>query len=344
MSPFKRFWLKLVQWEYWPFYIFYIPVEAYYLWLALKNGRFAFLTSANPSMEFGGFTGVSKTSIYELIPSEYLPKMKLIAPGDWEAARKAVEWIGYPVVAKPDMGERGKLVEKISNELELEKYVINCPVDFILQEVIRQPLELGIFYLRHPEEECGHITSIVQKDFMSVTGDGAHTVQELLQKDERALLQIDFEHPRFEEVMKEVPEKGEKKVVESVGNHCRGTVFLDRCDLIDEELTEAIDQLSKRIEGFYYGRFDLRCASAEALKRLEDFKIIELNGAGAEPAHIYQPGYSLIKAYRVVFWHFKQLARISQANHRRGVPQWGFRRAVAKLFEVRRYNKMLSKG
>ncbi|MEO9475510.1 MAG: hypothetical protein ABJG41_08245 [Cyclobacteriaceae bacterium] len=343
ISRFHKFWVKLTQWEYWPLDVLYFPVKIYFIFLAIKNRSFFFFTSANPVMEFGGLTGERKSRIHDLIPQQYLPTTRVIDAGNLSDAKEYATQIGFPLIAKPDIGERGKLVEQVLNEDELEAYVKKCPVDFLIQELVAYPIEVGVFYMRHPNEAKGRVTSVVQKDFLAVTGDGKSSVRQLLSKSSRAALQLDFEHERFRSVMAQVPGEGETVVVEAIGNHCRGTTFLNRNDQIDDRLEAAFDKLSKQIDGFHYGRYDLRCASFDDLRELKNFKIVELNGAAAEPAHIYQPGFSLFKAYGVLFWHYSQLSKISAANRRKGIPYWKHRKGMNKMKAVRAYNRLLNK-
>ncbi|MFT6865490.1 MAG: hypothetical protein ACJA08_000311 [Cyclobacteriaceae bacterium] len=341
ISKFHQFWVKLTHWEYWPFDLVYFPVKIYFTWLALKNRSFFFFTPSNPSIDFGGMLGESKSKIFNLIPEKFLPEMKLIKAGDLTSAKSFASQMGYPLICKPDIGERGKLVEKIGNEEALINYTSKCPVDFLIQELVDYPVELGVFYVRHPNDPNGKVTSIVQKDFLTVKGDGHSTVRQLLEASTRAKLQLDFDHPRFTHLMDLIPEKGTKQLVESIGNHCRGTTFLNMNAEIDEKLNQAIDKLSQQIDGFYFGRYDLRCKSIDDLRQLQNFKILELNGAGAEPGHIYQPGFSLLKAYGVLFWHFRMLSEISAAHRKKGVPHWSFSSGMQKLKEIKAYNKLI---
>jgi hypothetical protein len=85
---------------------------------------------------------------------------------------------------------------------------------------------------------------------------------------------------------------------------------------------------------FYFGRYDLRCASWDDLTK-GSVKILEVNGCGAEPAHIYQPGFPLWKAYKVLYTHWKNLYRISQQNRKRGVPVPSFREGY-RIFKKHR--------
>ena len=50
--------------------------------------------------------------------------------------------------------------------------------------------EVGLFYYRYPGEAKGNISGIVGKEFLSVTGDGFSNIEQLLQKDQRFILQL----------------------------------------------------------------------------------------------------------------------------------------------------------
>jgi hypothetical protein len=118
-------------------------------------------------------------------------------------------------------------------------------------------------------------------------------------------------------------------------------MFLDGNDLIDKSLTEVFDRISKPIDGFYYGRFDLKCQSTEDLKAGRNIKILELNGVGAEPAHIYQPGFSLWKAWQVLFSHWKVMFEISRKNNELGHSYMSFKEGFEKYKWIRQYYKKL---
>ncbi|MEQ8470113.1 MAG: hypothetical protein RIC35_02965 [Marinoscillum sp.] len=341
LNKVKLWWVKITQWEFWPFSIFYFPVFFFYTWLALRCRSFFFFTAANPSIDFGGMLGERKSEIFDLIPRKYSPRYALIKPGDITSAAKFAHEIGFPVIAKPDIGERGNLVEKIETPEALKTYLSHCPVPFLIQEFVSLPIELGVFFIKHPNEDVGKVTSMVQKDFLHVIGDGENSVKKLLQIQPRALFQLDFDHPRFHQVLGKIPKTGEKVIVEGIGNHCRGTTFLNAEAEIDDPLHAAFSDLASEIKGFHFGRFDLRCNSFDELRRLENFKILELNGAGAEPGHIYQPGFPLWKGYKSILWHLSQLAKVSWANHKLGVSYWSFRKGINKMRTIKAYNKII---
>lgn len=340
ISRLARFRTKLTNWEYWPFSVLYFPVFFYFGWLAIKARSIFFFTASNPSIEFGGMFGEKKSDIFALIPTSYIPQTVLISQGNEVLAKEEAQKIGYPIIAKPDVGERGVWVKKISDENELDAYVQGCPVDFLLQELVDWPIELGVFYTKIPGKE-GRVTSIVRKEFLSVEGDGISTILELLENSPRAVLTADMSSQFLGNEGLTIPKKGETVLVEPIGNHCKGTKFLNDQNEIDTALEKAFNQLASEIPDFYFGRFDLRCKSTDDLRNLRDFKILELNGAGAEPGHIYQPGFSLLRAYKDILWHLRVLADISIKNHKNGIQYWTFKEGYAKWKHHKRHNQLL---
>lgn len=285
--------------------------------------------------------GERKSDIFNLIPDKFIPVTRLISKGDTERAAMEAEKIGFPIIAKPDIGERGNWVSKLHSQEQLKTYVETCPVDFLLQEMVDLPIELGVFYVKYPGTK-GRVTSIVRKDFLSVVGDGKHSVIDLLKKSTRATMTADLDSDYLKLIGSDVPEKGKRVLVEPIGNHCRGTKFLSDNHEIDSTLDEAFNMLSDQIPDFYFGRYDLKCQSYADLKGLKNFKILELNGAGAEPAHIYQPGYPLWKAYKDILWHLSVLSDISRLNRKRGYPYWNFKQGYQKWKAHQRYNRLLA--
>jgi len=346
MDNWKKTWLRVSRFEYWPFNVLYFPVFFVFLWQMVRSRAVFFFTSANPSLDFGGMLGESKSDIYDLIPPHYLPVTQRFPSGttaDEIAGFVRAKGLRYPFILKPNIGERGWMVERINDERQLEDYLQKIRVPFLLQEFVDYPIELGVFYVRRPHEPNGRVTSIVQKGFLSVVGDGTSTVKMLLEKNSRALLTFDFDSAFYRDLLRTIPQKGEKRIIEGIGNHCRGTTFLNAAREIDEKINRVFDALSKQIPEFYFGRYDLRCASFEDLRKGENFKIVELNGAGAEPGHIYQPGYPLWKAYRDIIWHLQKLGQISRENQLRGHTSWSFRKGLQKIREIRHYNQMKAK-
>ncbi|GJM62398.1 hypothetical protein [Persicobacter diffluens] len=338
----RSFFIKLTSWEYWPWQLVYLPIWFYALGIAIRARSPFFFSASNPGIENGGLLAESKSAILKKIPAEFTPKTLLIEKPEPQNILRGMEQLGlsFPIILKPDFGERGRGVEKINHEEELPSYCREVQIPVIIQEFIDYPLEVGVFYYRHPNRQFGTISSVVLKEMLSITGDGKSSVETLMTQNPRAFLQLERLKEAQHDLMTTVVPKGEKLLLESIGNHCRGTKFLNGNHLINKVLHARFDQIALQIEGFNYGRFDLRVPSLEDLYAGKNIKIMELNGAKAEPAHIYHPGYSLVQAYKDLFAHWKVMGDISIANHQNGVPYTTFRKGIASLIEYQQLSKM----
>jgi hypothetical protein len=325
----SKFFIKLTNWEYWPFGILQAPFFLYWIWLSIKARSFFFFSASNPSIYSGGMLGESKKEALDLVPDEYRPKTILVRlPTTINQVLSAINEVGLklPVIFKPDIGERGFMVRKIRNQTEIEKYLNEVPTDFLIQEFLDLPLEFGVFYVRKPSDSTGKVVSINSKEMLTVTGNGKDTLAELVYKNGRAHLQGGRLQKIFAHQWNSIVPPNETIELNSIGNHCLGTKFMNGNNLITPTLNDSFDMLSKRVKGFYFGRYDLRCASLADLEN-GNVKIMELNGCGAEPAHIYQPGFSFWQALKVMYNHWRLLYEISVENHKRGVPYVTFAEA-----------------
>ncbi len=313
--------LKYTQYEYWPMWLFYLPILPYWLYLACKHRSLTYFTVANPGIELGGFFGESKSGILQLINEHYLPKAITVDNLSIEKTIALIQQnnIPYPLIAKPDVGERGNDVCKINNETELVQYHNSTLLKYILQEFITYDIELGVLYSRLPNDSKGKVTSVTLKEFLTVTGNGINTTKELMQQSTRARFQIVRLSATMGNAIHEVLPNGITKLLEPIGNHCRGTRFINANHLITDELNTVFDKISVPITGFNYGRFDLKVNSIADLYAGNTIKIMELNGASSEPGHIYDASQSsLLKAYKDLCTHWKRLADVSARHIKAG--------------------------
>ena len=332
----SNFLYKLRNWEFWPFGILQGPVFFYWIWLSLKARSLFFFSASNPGILAGGMMGESKWDVLQKLPQELIPRTVLVKlPVDKSKVLDVIREnnFAFPLIFKPDLGERGWMVRKIDTHDDVESYLKEIRLDFIIQEYVDLPLEFGVAYYRLPGAERGVVNSITAKEFLSVTGDGIHTLGELINQKPRARLHQQTLKHLFDREWNNILPVGHGKQLVPIGNHARGTMFINACHLITPQLNSSFDKISKQIDGFNFGRFDVRCATTDDLER-GNVKIVELNGCGAEPAHIYDPGYSFWKAMGDLFAHVKLLYQISVANHKRGVPYLSFRegRAIYQKF------------
>lgn len=324
---------KLLHWEFWDWSFFYLPVYGYYLYLSVKARSLTFFSALNPGIAMGGLLAYSKKHILAQIEPEYRIRDIFFNRNkdrkDIPNFLKAMP-LNYPLIAKPNCGERGKNVVKIDSEADLQEHLKQTKHDLLLQEYIDYPIELGVLYYYDSRKNEPKITSIVRKGFLSVVGDGRSTVLELMLKDRRKRLYIRHLQNQNIDLDCILPSK-EEKILECIGNHRRGTMFLNANHLINDQLVEVFRKISAPIEHFYYGRLDCKVLTLKDLYVGKNIKIMEVNGANSEPAHIYQPNTSIWSAYRDLFKHWNIICEISRYNHRQGFKYITLERALRQI-------------
>jgi membrane protein DedA with SNARE-associated domain len=336
---------RLLRWEFWSISWVYVPLLPYFIWLILRNRSLRAPLYVNPGIQFSGIIGESKDEILrglaaspgfvarsKLLSAEASPGQRLAALKSWMAS----EGLNFPLILKPDVGQRGSGVGHIASEQEARSFLEASPIALLAQEHCPGPYEFGIFYSRHPLAEKGTVWGITGKEFPKVVGDGKTNLQTLILTHPQGLGRMHIFLNRFRDQLSRVLEYGEWLSLVQTGNHCQGTIFLDKTYLLTTELEARIDEISRSFAGFHLGRFDVRATDLEGFRRGEAFKIIELNGATGEPAHMYDPRHSLLFAYRLLM---RQWSFIWQ------VGAWNMRHSPAKkpigigelLREMRRY-------
>jgi len=334
----KPFFIKLLHWEYWSMTAIYATIYPVFLWLCIRSGWKYFFTAANPQIRYGGFLMESKKEIYDSLPQGLYPQTLLIKAGtEIPEILQQIErhHLSFPLIAKPDIGMRGLAAKKMATEDVLINNASKFDIDFLLQEFIPYENEVGIFYYRYPGQPRGAVSGIVGKEFLTVTGDGKNSLLQLLLGDSRFILQINSLREEYGDKLDRILQAGEKEILVPYGNHARGSKFLDYSHLIDDDIVSLIDGISRRVPGFFYGRLDLRYNSWEELKQGKNFSVIELNGAGSEPTHIYDPKHSLFFAWKEIIRHWIILWRISRKNHQLGISYMSFADG-AKMFRDNR--------
>ena len=318
-----RFFLhKILHWEYWPQWLLYAPIAPVYIGYAIKARSPFFMVAANPNMENGGYLMESKYTIHQQLPQQLLPQTFLADTGEAFNAvlkKRNDSAIGYPFFCKPDIGGRGRGVEKIENEQQFKNYHATSPVKYLVQAAIPYKHEIGIFYCRYPGEKEGFISGIVKKNPVQVTGDGLWTLRQLTMAVPRYYFQKKFLFSRHRHMLDKVIPKGELFLLSDIGNHARGSLFTDCTAYNNRQLESVIDKISAAYNTFYFGRYDIRFNSWEELYEGKKFMIVELNGSGSEPTHMYDPSKNILQAWEIILQHWKIMYRIAAAHHTNGV-------------------------
>jgi len=341
-----HWWTKWTVWEYFPWWLANVPVYGMYLWFALRARHLFFFSNVNPVIPLSGAMGESKKAILDLLPAHLKPATVLIPAGtalpEVEALMRSAG-ISFPIVAKPDVGERGFLVQKFDNAEVLERHLQRHHADFLIQEFLNHPMEATVLFHRFPDGSRFGITSVCTKEFLNVTGDGAASVRELMNGNPRSAFQIERFEREQPDLLNRVPLAGEVLLLEPIGNHSRGTKFLNANHLIGPELLRAFERVCAGIEGVHFGRFDMKCVSVEALCRGE-FMAMELNGVLGEPAHVYDPDYGAFRAYRDYARQWRILFDLHRAQRRQGVQPTSHQQAFRIVRDYFRYKKRLQNG
>ena len=333
---------RVTRWEFWPAWAFYPPVVIYLFYLGLRHKNLTLFTAANPAIPDGGFIGESKYEILRALErSSSVPRTMFLKPHGVDLQLAAVtqfmerEALTFPIVLKPDTGQRGSGVSVIRSIGQMRQYFAAAQGPVIAQEYVAG-LEFGVFYYRLPGSDKGQIFSVTDKVMPVVTGDGKRTLEELILADDRAMCMADEYLRQNCARAQMVLDNGERVQLVELGTHCRGAVFLDGSYAITPALENAIEKIARTFQGFYFGRFDIRVPSVEDLKAGRNLKVLELNGVTSEATNIYDPKNRLRDAYKVLFRQWRIAFEIGERNRARGAQTTSLCRLLGAVLEYRR--------
>ncbi len=343
-----------------PSTVFYSPVGIRWILLGMRYRSMLLPTVTNPLVEAGGLWGESKSRLMDQIGPDF---KKWVAPyttvyvKDNNAVEENVSNIleamhksgfSFPLVIKPDIGWQGYGVRVINSKEELVNYLPGYPKNatIIIQELVPFEGEAGVFYSRFPGEEHGKVISLTFRYFPHVVGDGVSTVAELMEKDQRTRFKLKFYlgketlHSGLpEEYRNNVPQAGEIFRLAFIGSLRVGGLYRNGSKFITPALQNRFEEIARSIPEFYFGRFDIKFKSIDTLREGNEFKIFEINGAGAEAIHVWDAETPLLKMYKELFRYQSTMFRIANANRKRG-----YKPMPAKEFYTftKQYNNLIS--
>ena len=281
-----------------------------------------FFTAANPGINNGGAFLVAKDEIYNKINPNIIPKTLVVK--DAKNADSILKWLTkeqlhFPILVKPNHGLRGIGLSVIKNESQFNVFVSRIASEYLIQEFIEYKNEIGIFFTKNPKTHNVKLTSIVKKSFMEIKGNGIDSIEELVKSNKRYAMHLQTMKQDRSIDWSLVLDEEQMFTFERIGNHSRGATFLDGNDMINPQLTSVIANVLEDIDDVYYGRIDLKYSNEDDLLAGDNFKIIELNGAFSEPAHIYDPSHNLMYDWKEIIKHFNYLFKISDYLINQGV-------------------------
>jgi hypothetical protein len=324
--------------EFWPGWLFYLPVWVYVFCLSVRHFGIRLPLIANPLFPAGGLYGELKSDILDQFKGDakgWVARYVKVARGEAsapESARQAyaiaqAAGLSLPLVAKPELGCRGAGVRPVSSMNELVTYIENFPPheSFLLQALVDVEGEAGVFYVREPGMARGHIISLTLKYFPHVYGDGYSTLEALIRSDPRAGPLAHLYLGRHKVKLEMILPAGQPYRLAFAGSHSRGAIFRDGTPLVTEAMRARFDAIAAQVPEFWFGRFDVRFESFDDLQQGHGFTIVECNGAGSESTHIWDSRTSLRSAYAALFRQYSLLWRIGAANRKRGFrpESWG---------------------
>lgn len=351
---------RFLHHEWWPNWLLYAPITPHLLRLAIRHRSLTVWTCVNPGITpGGGIAGESKDEILRgLDPTCALTQIRL-DDADQEnpavRARRAHERItahpslGYPIVIKPEAGERGAGVAIVRTQTDLPAALAAIPGVALAQRYHPGPTELGVFWVRNAstvgdertDAPQGSVLGVTRKILPELICDGERTLREQILAHTRFRMQapVYFEHRAAR--LDEIPPAGTPVRLTDVGNHARGARFEDAKDLITPEFSEAIDRMARTWRGpnsepFDYGRFDIRCASDDCARAGDDLAVIELNGVTSEATNLYDPSWSPFRALKLLAEQWTHAFELGAARRRLGSKPLGVTGIVRALRDARR--------
>lgn len=322
-------WRRLRRWEFWPPWAVYPPIVLRIVMLAIRHRSLTLFTAANPAIPGGGLAGESKADILAGLgageaaagPATRIARWTLLdGPVNGRAAALArfqeMTGLGWPIVLKPDIGERGGGVAIVHSAEAAHEYLAAGTLPVLAQEYV-PGVETGLFYYRLPGEERGHLLAITDKRFPVIVGDGRSTLERLILADDTAVSMAPTFLAGHLARLGEIPAAGQEISLVQLGTHSRGARFYDGEALRTPALEAAVDRLSRGYAGFWIGRYDVRSPSREALMAGE-FTVIELNGITGEPTSLYDPKNTLLDGLRLLDRQWRLIFEIAARNVARG--------------------------
>ena len=304
-----------------------VPMVLQWCWLGLRHGSFTLPSTVDPGITAGGLVGEGKL--------EYFAAMGPLARAATAAflgvrkhpqtraeavlAEMATAGLHFPVVAKPDLGWCGYGVRRLDDAAALARYLEEFPdgETLLLQRYLDQPGEAGLFYMREAAAAHGELIGILLRGFPQVVGNGRDTVAALVDADPRLRRALGSARHDFDFEPARVPAAGETVRLSTVASTRVGGEYRDGSGFATPALLARLDAIAKDMGTFLVGRFDVRYADLAALQRGE-FAIMEVNGAGSEAVHAWDPKYSIAQVYGIVFAKQRRLFAIAAAMRARG--------------------------
>ncbi len=327
-----------------PTWVICIPLVLQWLWLSFRFRSLTLPTIANPGITAGGLVGEGKTDYFRAMGagcSAATARWCVLAPATMRSdaelqAELDAHGLSFPLVVKPDLGMCGHGVRKVDTLEELSGHVARFPPDVAVLVQVYLPScgEAGIFYVRSRHDAIGRLIGLALRSHPRVIGDGRRTITELIDGDARVRrVRSEGHAPDFDPA--HIPAAGEVVRLSLIGSTRVGGLYADAARLLTPRLTATVDALAQDIDGFHFGRFDVRYDTEDDLAQGR-FTIMEVNGAGSEAIEAWDPRFSLLEAFTIILRKQHLLFIISAENRAAGARPIGITALIRHFLRQRR--------
>lgn len=302
--------MKITDHGYWVSKLFYYQSIVYYFLYSIYFRSFTFFAASNPAIRLGGMLDEKKSEIYNSLPAHLIPKTIL-----YDISKPVKNFIeqsnlDFPLILKPDIGFKGFNVIMVNDLDELEAALPSFgETEVIMQDFIDYEGEFSLLYYKMPRSLETGITSIIEKKYPFVTGDGHSSLRQLIEHYKNDFINKADLLRWHAENLEGVVETGKQVILHRIGNYSRGSKFESLQSAISPELIAAADKHFAALHGFDFFRIDFKSRDLDGFIA-GDFKIIELNGAKAEPLHIYDSKHGWMSVIRDIHRHWMTFKRV----------------------------------
>ncbi|VVP68426.1 hypothetical protein PS914_00704 [Pseudomonas fluorescens] len=311
-----------------PVTIYYFPLIFSYIYLSAKYRSFLHIFASNPTIALGGAFSISKNDFYKnIITLNVVPKTlrfpsyrALQEHCRREQPFKLFEQNLYEpsYIIKPDLGERGRGVIAFFRKVPDECNTSKIQEPMLLQEFVSGE-EFSIFYSNPSDEQNAQILTITRRTTPTLRSDGRSTIKELIIANtkkntvRKKLIKVNAERLDW------IPPPGKDIRLSFIANHSQGATFCTVASNIKEgRLLELLNCISNSCGGLCHGRFDAKAKNLQWLLTGNDVKILEFNGAYAEPLQIYDKNCSLWKMYKTLHATLELAIKCGAENRSKG--------------------------
>ena len=327
--------MKWADAGFWKSLLFYRQSVLYYWLLSVWYRSFTWYGAANPAIAHAGMLNEQKSTIYPLLPADYLPATSGALSKAQILEKLASDQLAFPLVIKPNIGLKGIAVKVCHHKEALISYLnLNGRDLYILQEYLDLPREFSVLFYRAGNQYMG-ISSFIEKKYPTVRGDGHRTLHQLIDSHKHAYLNkaaVKNLHPD------RLLAAGENVFLHTIGNYAQGSTFHSLQHEIDGALLEGVLKCMGRIKDIDFCRLDIKAQDVDAIRQGE-FKIIEVNGGKSEPLHIYDKSISIWEALGIIHKHWKLYTMVVDYHLAKGFRMMSTAEGVKALRHIKQVVK-----